>query len=218
MTLTSKLQEAFAAVDQSEDHFISWEELQQCCKTLQIELDSEDKTVFHSCEESYGSGLSFRGFNQFVTKRLEKIFHEIDTDGSGYIEHEEIASALGKLDIHLPARQVDSILQGMDLDNDNRIDFSEFCVFFSDLPSPNLQLVAKKWSSGSGLDYGSDIVPTSMPPVEMPLTQFMVAGGLAGVASRTLTAPLEKIKIIAQVSLRFCSGLSPPEVGLFCLF
>jgi len=200
MTLTSKLKEAFAAVDQSEDHLISWEELQQCCKTLQIELEDDDKHVFHSCEEKPGKGLSFLGFQKFVTQRLEKIFHEIDTDNSGYIDHDEISNALKKLDIHLASRQIDSILQGMDLNNDNRIDLNEFCVFFSDIPSPNLQLIAQKWSSGSGLDYGSDIVPTTMPSVEMPLLQFMVAGGLAGVASRTLTAPLEKIKIIAQVS------------------
>lgn len=200
MTLISKLKEAFAAVDQSEDHLISWEELQECCETLQIELEEDDKVVFHSCEEQPGKGLSFRGFQKFVTQRLEKIFHEIDKDNSGYIDHEEISNALRKLDIHLAPRQIDSILQGMDLNNDNRIDLHEFCVFFSDIPSPNFQLIAQKWSSGSGLDYGSDIVPTSMPPVEMPLVQFVAAGGLAGVASRTLTAPLEKIKIIAQVS------------------
>ncbi|XP_032236106.1 mitochondrial adenine nucleotide transporter ADNT1 [Nematostella vectensis] len=200
MPLTSKLQDVFNEVDESADHRISWAELQQCCKKLQIELDNDDQSVFHSCEDQQGEGLSFNGFCKFVTLSLEKIFQEIDEDNSGYIDHNEISNALKKLDIHLPSRQIDGILKGMDLNNDNRIDFDEFCAFFSDIPSPNLQLIAKKWSSGVGLDFGSDIAPTSIPPTEMPLVQFMSAGGVAGVASRTLTAPLEKMKIIAQTS------------------
>ena len=87
----------------------------------------------------------------------------------------------------------------MDTDGDDQISFDEFCAFFGDVPSPNMQFIAKQWSTGEGLDFGSDVVPISIPPVEMPLSQFMIAGGVAGIASRTLTAPLEKLKIVAQV-------------------
>ena len=96
-------------------------------------------------------------------------------------------------------RQVGAILKTMDTDGDDQISFDEFCAFFGDVPSPSMQFIAKQWSTGEGLDFGSDVVPISIPPVEMPLSQFMIAGGVAGIASRTLTAPLEKLKIVAQV-------------------
>eukprot|EP00111_Clytia_hemisphaerica_P004439 TCONS_00012687-protein len=96
----------------------------------------------------------------------------------------------------------------MDNDGDQRISFDEFCTFFGDVPSPNMQFIANLWSTGEGLDFGSDVVPISIPPAEMPLYQFMIAGGVAGIASRTLTAPLEKLKIIAQTSSNQTTKLS----------
>ena len=52
----------------------------------------------------------------------------------------------------------------------------------------------------TGLDIGSDMTPAALPPKEIPLARFMIAGGLAGIVSRTATAPLETLKLIAQVS------------------
>lgn len=38
-----------------------------------------------------------------------------------------------------------------------------------------------------------------MPPASLVIWKALLAGGIAGVVSRTATAPLEKIKIMAQV-------------------
>ena len=40
-----------------------------------------------------------------------------------------------------------------------------------------------------------------MPPASLVIWRALLAGGIAGVVSRTLTAPLEKIKIMAQVGI-----------------
>ena len=200
MSITTKLHKAFDKVDRSEDGRINISELKECCKELEIELTQEDITVFKSCEDEGKAGLTFDGFVTFIQRRLQRVFEEIDIDKSGFIEGDDIKSALKRLGITCTERQINGILKGMDTDGNNKVDFNEFCSFFCDLPSISLKSIAKKWSVGDGLDFGSDIVPTTMPPSEMPLLQFMVAGGLAGVASRTFTAPLEKIKILAQVS------------------
>lgn len=47
---------------------------------------------------------------------------------------------------------------------------------------------------------GTDLVPHHIPPASMVIWRALLAGGVAGVVSRTLTAPLEKIKILAQVN------------------
>lgn len=201
MSFENKLLEIFQQIDSSKDHRIEWNELQRCCEKLNIILEEIDKDTFHLCEVERNHGVNFNGFKQFFKLRLKKVFKEIDTDSSGFITSNEINEALLKLNINISSRKLDAILKNMDLNADNKVDFDEFCEFFSDLPSPNFKSIAKKWAYGEGLDFGSDIAPSAVPPVEMPLSQFMLAGGLGGVASRTLTAPLEKIKILAQVKI-----------------
>ena len=46
---------------------------------------------------------------------------------------------------------------------------------------------------------GSDLAPPPLPPSSVEIWKALLAGGVAGIMSRTLTAPLEKAKIIAQV-------------------
>jgi solute carrier family 25 phosphate transporter 23/24/25/41 len=46
---------------------------------------------------------------------------------------------------------------------------------------------------------GSDLVPPPLPPPSIIVWRAILAGGIAGLVSRTATAPIEKIKILAQV-------------------
>ena len=46
---------------------------------------------------------------------------------------------------------------------------------------------------------GSDLAPPPVPPASLVIWRALLAGGIAGVVSRTFTAPLEKVKILAQV-------------------
>jgi len=42
------------------------------------------------------------------------------------------------------------------------------------------------------------LAPQHIPPASLVIWRAVLAGGVAGVVSRTMTAPLEKIKILAQ--------------------
>lgn len=52
---------------------------------------------------------------------------------------------------------------------------------------------------------GSDLAPPPIPPTSIVIWRALLAGGVAGVVSRTSTAPLEKTKILAQVQCIFAS-------------
>jgi solute carrier family 25 phosphate transporter 23/24/25/41 len=129
---------------------------------------------------------------------LRHVFDEIDQDCSGNLEVQELSEALGMLGVHIPAHQVAALLNKVDTDNDGTISFQEFSEFFSMIPNADLKSIFSAWTHQAGIDIGTDV--PALPPANMPLWRFLCAGGIAGCASRTLTAPLEKIKIQAQVT------------------
>lgn len=59
---------------------------------------------------------------------------------------------------------------------------------------------------------GADFAPPPIPPSSLMLWKAIFAGGVAGVMSRTATAPMEKIKLLAQV--RICRACM--KVILIC--
>ena len=201
----SKLRRAFFEVDENENNKIDWNEIQECCSKLNIKLDDHDYQTFLMCDRSRDGSLNFEEFCDFVEMRLLKIFKAIDTDHNGYLDAYEIQKCLEQLSKPLSIRKIQGIIAGMDKDGDSAIDFEEFSDFFADMPTASVAFVAEKWAGGFGIDIGSDQVPSSLPPAEVPLWRFMLAGGCGGVASRTATAPIEKIKILAQVKSNHAS-------------
>eukprot|EP00112_Aurelia_sp_Birch-Aquarium-sp1_P026114 Seg9058.2 transcript_id=Seg9058.2/GoldUCD/mRNA.D3Y31 product="Calcium-binding mitochondrial carrier protein SCaMC-1" protein_id=Seg9058.2/GoldUCD/D3Y31 len=194
-----KIKAGFAEVDINNDHKIDWHEINVCCSKLNIVVDESDYQAFCECDTSSDGRLDFGEFCDFVELRLHKVFKAIDTDNSGSLDAYEIQECLQKLSKPLSIRKIKAIMFGMDKDGDGLINFEEFSDFFADMPTATIAQVAEMWTGGIGIDVGSDQVPASLPPPEVPLWRFMLAGGCGGVASRTATAPLEKIKILAQV-------------------
>eukprot|EP00518_Triparma_eleuthera_P013605 CAMPEP_0182477894 /NCGR_PEP_ID=MMETSP1319-20130603/31620_1 /TAXON_ID=172717 /ORGANISM="Bolidomonas pacifica, Strain RCC208" /LENGTH=450 /DNA_ID=CAMNT_0024679177 /DNA_START=64 /DNA_END=1412 /DNA_ORIENTATION=+ len=147
-----------------------------------------------------GSGaLSLEEFtNIFGVAKLKSIFQSIDRDGSGFINSAELSTALEALGYKLPASEVKMILKKVDADSSGEVSFDEFKTFFQYVPATSLSLLVKSWTSGVSVDCGSDLSPPTLSP-SVPW-YYGVFGGLGGVASRTLTAPLEKVKIQAQTS------------------
>ena len=199
----NKLRAAFDQVDSSGDGKIDWSEIQACCQQLKINVTHDDFQSFLVSDTDKDEKLGFDEFCLFVRSRLHRVFSEIDANNNGYLEIQEVKAVLDKMSINVSLRKIEAILQSMDSDNDNRINFEEFYEFFGDVPTASLEAVIERWMFGEGLDTGTDLAPTAIPPSDMPLSRFMMAGGLAGVASRTATAPLETIKIISQVRSLF---------------
>ena len=159
-------------------------------------------TELRTTADSDGSGLiTFSEFQTlFSLGCLHHVFDQIDTDHSGQMDVKELEEALNLLDIHLPSHQVASMLKKIDSDHSGEISFDEFSTFFSLIPNADLRSIFQAWTHSAGVDTGGSDV--QIPPSSMPIWRFLIAGGFAGCASRTLTAPLEKLKIEAQVTGR----------------
>ncbi|MEW5299955.1 MAG: hypothetical protein WDW38_002778 [Sanguina aurantia] len=62
---------------------------------------------------------------------LKRAFEEFDLDGNGCITREELTIALSKLGVS--TENIDEIIQEVDTDGDNEIDFNEFCIMMRNM-------------------------------------------------------------------------------------
>jgi len=158
--------------------------------------------------DSDGSGdLSFDEFCSIFDKaKLRKVFTDMDKDGSDEISTAELTHALQSLGHHLNSSQIFAILTKVDADKSGEISYAEFEEFFKYVPAASLASIAKVWLDFGSTDCGSDLAPC-VPAPGVPW-YYAVLGGLGGVLSRTLTAPLEKVKLVAQTSTARVSVLT----------
>ena len=133
----------------------------------------------------------------FEAARLRRVFDAIDSDGSGSISTSEMKNALKMLGVRATRADADRMIRAIDHDHDNTVSWGEFYAAFQAVPVASLQAIVSKWTALSQVDAGSDLAPL-LPHSDLTAWQTVVAGGCAGVASRTATAPLERIKLAAQ--------------------
>lgn len=78
------------------------------------------------------------------------------------------------------------------------------------VPEVNVQSVFRYWGDSVVLENGeaTGIAPLRKPQSLHELTSYLCAGTIAGAASRTGTAPLERLKVIYQIH----TGGKPPSM------
>lgn len=195
----ARVSAVFDEIDVDNSGTISTGELEAACKALSITVTAEDINSFMEADSSGDGLLDLEEFCKFYESRLRVVFDSLDIDGNGSISVNELKTACSKLGYSLNNRQLQILLSQVDTDRNGLVDFNEFCDYFSSLPSPNVTLIIEQWASGLGVDTGTDLAPPSLPPPAVSIWQALFAGGVAGCVSRTVTAPLEKIKLLAQV-------------------
>eukprot|EP00040_Diaphanoeca_grandis_P007583 m.41484 g.41484 ORF g.41484 m.41484 type:complete len:464 (+) comp18828_c0_seq1:39-1430(+) len=142
--------------------------------------------------------LSLSEFSSmFAFGRLQNVFKEIDCDDSGSIDSIELKVALKKLGVTVAADDITKLLAKVDTDCSGSVSFDEFYQFFHKIPSASLDSIIARWSQLNVTHSASDLAPP-IPPTDLPTWLFLLAGGTGGCISRTVTAPLERVKIVAQ--------------------
>ena len=138
-------------------------------------------------------------FRQLISElKLYDVFTQIDEDNSGSIDESEIGLAMRKLGYKINNKRCSTMMKQLDTNSDGVISFDEFLEFFSAFPHGSYEKTMAAWMEASDTtDCGSDMAPT-VPTLGLKWWQTVIAGGTAGVLARTMTAPLERLKIAAQ--------------------
>mmetsp|Transcript_6446 Transcript_6446/g.18596 ORF Transcript_6446/g.18596 Transcript_6446/m.18596 type:complete len:401 (+) Transcript_6446:487-1689(+) len=159
--------------------------------------------------------IQFKAFNDFVTSRedgLRDTFDNLDTDGNGCLSAEELQAALRAVRVRCPSTRrvyhcrqeaVADMLRRRDKRCVDSIGFEEFRQFFLLLPAGGMLADYRMNALCAGIcDVGASVAIHEGSP-----WRHLVAGALAGAASRTATAPLETLRL--QISKPQSIGVRP---------
>ena len=145
----------------------------------------------------------------FEEGRLHQAFAALDADADGSVRAPELCAAFRDLGYELSTAQVIALLRRADADADGAISYEEFRNFFEWMPLASLESIAARWASLDGCDVGTDISPPiAKKQPGLPPWAALVCGGVGGIISRTLTAPLETVKVAAQCGRRIAPDVA----------
>jgi solute carrier family 25 phosphate transporter 23/24/25/41 len=215
-----QLKDLFNRLDKNNDGKIDFNELKEALsknqnpKTINsnnnIKSKSDDdlRFIYNQMSQSSSNGtIDFRDFVSYISKtdqKIELVFYDLDHDKNGIIDSNEIKAAFAKLNIILTDKDVDLLIEHIDTNKSLRIDWAEWRDFFRFAPHNQFEDMLRHWRMNTFVDYGDQPLPNDYTKNEKESGLWwrnLIAGGAAGVISRTCTAPLDRVKIFMQVRI-----------------
>ncbi|KAI3806944.1 hypothetical protein L1987_22862 [Smallanthus sonchifolius] len=161
------------------------------------------KELLRVCDANRDGRVDYQEFRRYMDdKELELygIFQAIDVEHNGCILPEELYDALAKAGIELDDDELASFVDRVDKDNNGTITFEEWRDFLLLYPhEATIENIYQYWERVSLVDIGEQAVIPAGISKHVHASKYLLAGGVAGAASRTATAPLDRLKVALQV-------------------
>ena len=136
-----EVRDAFTLIDTNRDNVISATEYLQTMKRSGIRGENKHiADMFFSPKMSQPGFINFNEFSYYMlsdecnrsyecnrTYELKKAFDFYDENGDGYITKLELTNVLTRLGNDIVDKEVETIIQSVDLDGDGKISYDEFC-------------------------------------------------------------------------------------------
>ncbi|GME23117.1 Calcium-binding mitochondrial carrier SAL1 [Neofusicoccum parvum] len=162
------------------------------------------KDVLKSVDADGNGQISYSEFHSFVKQtelELWQLFKSIDRNSDGRLDKGELQAAFLRAGLVVPNSKLNQFFGEVDSNNDGVISFEEWRDFLLFIPAetPSLKAVLSYYSSTVQMTPEGDV---AVNDEIMNGLGYFVAGGLAGIVSRTTTAPLDRLKVylIAQTT------------------
>uniref|UniRef100_A0A3Q3F9P9 Solute carrier family 25 member 24, like n=1 Tax=Labrus bergylta TaxID=56723 RepID=A0A3Q3F9P9_9LABR len=213
----------FVKLDQNKDGFISVSELHnEMRKHGILSGDGKVKSIIDSYDKDKDGLLDYKEFLSYMMDRERKwkiYFHELDKNKCGVIDQEDIISLFKELGVVISKPNAKQIIQMMDKDSSMTVDWGEFLHHVILNPVDNIRELVSSWKHGLVFDVGE----SRAMPIEFSeeasgfgaWRTFVLAAGLADAVSRSVTAPIDRLKTQLQVhgSKAFSQGFQEMRAG-----
>ncbi|PVH65797.1 hypothetical protein PAHAL_1G078600 [Panicum hallii] len=161
------------------------------------------RALLRACDRDRDGRVGYDDFRRYMDdKELElyRIFQAIDVEHNGCILPEELWHALVKAGIEIGDEELARFVEHVDKDNDGIITFEEWRDFLLLYPHEvTIENIYHHWERVCLVDIGEQAAIPEGIRKHVSASKYLIAGGIAGAASRTATAPLDRLKVNMQV-------------------
>ncbi|KAL2462805.1 Mitochondrial substrate carrier family protein [Forsythia ovata] len=200
----SRIRSLFNFFDSNNEGYLDYAQIEKGLSAMQIPADYKyAKELLDVYDANKDGRVDYQEFRKYMDdKELElyRIFQAIDVEHNGCILPEELWDALVKAGIEIDDDELASFVEHVDKDNDGIITFEEWRDFLLLYPhEATIENIYHYWEKVYLVDIGEQAVIPEGISKHVHATKYLIAGGVAGAASRTATAPLDRLKVVLQV-------------------
>ncbi|XP_015210627.2 solute carrier family 25 member 24, like isoform X2 [Lepisosteus oculatus] len=204
---TQQFRSLFLRLDANSDGFIAVDELRKEMKKIGVSAAEEKaQAILGDYDLNNDGRLDYEEFLTYMMDREKKWkinFQVLDKNNCGVIDQEDIIDLFKELGVVISKQHAKKIIQMMDCDNSMTVDWNEFLQHIILNPAEDIAELVSSWKRSMVFDVGES------RPLPMDFTReetdsgawkkYILAGGIADAVSRTVTAPIDRIKIQLQV-------------------
>jgi Ca2+-binding EF-hand superfamily protein len=205
----ARVREIFAACDRDGDGRITRRELAEGLHRLQIPSSQAALDHFMTLVDVNRDGcLSFAEFHAAVlmqTERLRRAFKEVDHGGDNRITSKDVERFAEKLGWALSHAEVKALMAALDRGQRGHVELGGFVETFFAVAgqATHAEGLFEAWMKEAPI---SALAVPDAPAAEVPSWITLASGAMAGMLSRTLTAPADRIKTLLQASFGGAGG------------
>ncbi|KAJ0053084.1 hypothetical protein Pint_01307 [Pistacia integerrima] len=199
-----RIRSLFNFFDAADIGYLDYAQIENGLSALQIPAEYKyAKDLLKVCDANRDGRVDYHEFKRYMDdKELElyRIFQAIDVEHNGCILPEELWDALVKAGIEINDEELARFVEHVDKDNNGIITFEEWRDFLLLYPHEvTIENIYHHWERVCLVDIGEQAVIPEGISKHVQRSKFFIAGGIAGAASRTATAPLDRLKVVLQV-------------------
>src|SRR5690606_28668244 len=144
----------------------------------------------------------------------------LDSDEDGCLNYKQTRQTLHEIYPHMDLTDdvYQNLFKAMDQDKSGLISFDEWCEFLLIFPQQNIDYMVQQWQLYALTTLDPQELPTALLEknrhgegklVWAELFKTFIFGGLAGGVSRTVTAPLDQVRVLFQTMF---TEVKPPNI------
>ncbi|KAK9103985.1 hypothetical protein Scep_020829 [Stephania cephalantha] len=178
--------------------------LSALCKSGECDKDAGD--LLKAWDANRDGSVDYKEFQIYMDRKeneLHAVFQSINAKRDGCISPDELRQALIVAGITINDDELDVLIKHVGKSDNGTITFEKWRDFLVFYPrEPTMENIYQYTNRACVADMGEQASIPEEISNDVNACKFLFVGGIAGATSRTVTAPLDRLKVALQVQTR----------------